>query len=163
MRLKTWVQAQMSEWRCLKGLPKDLRAHFELFLRKGYKIHVGCDSQQYSDYTRIVSVICFRKGPNGVITYRKSKKEQPSPSVYLKLQREVLEAIKIAQFVASNGFEDITVHLDINPDDKYLSNKFYKEFVNMVTGCGYKCITKPDAFAASIADMFTRGENGKDT
>lgn len=153
----------MDDWRCLEGSSKDLRTHLELLLSKGYKIHVGCDSHQYADYTRIVSVICLRKGPNGVITYRKSQNEKPSSTIYLKLQREVLEALKIAEFVASRGFEDITVHLDINPNDKYLSNKFYQEFVNMVKGCGYKCITKPDAFAASIADMFTRGQNGKNT
>ena len=155
MILKIGIKAQMSEWRCLEGSSTDLRTHLELLLSKGYKIHVGCDSHQYADYTRIVSVICLRKGPNGVITFRKTYNEEPSPSIYLKLQREVLEALKIAQFVAGNGFEDITVHLDINPSDKHLSNKFYQEFVNMVKGCGYKCITKPDAFAASIADMFT--------
>ena len=68
---------------------------------------------------------------------------------------EPLKALEIAQFAGDVGYKNITVHLDINPDDKYISNKFYKEFVNMVKGCGYKCITKPDAFAASIADMFT--------
>jgi len=73
----------------------------------------------------------------------------------MKLQKEVLESLEIAELVSELGFEDVTVHLDINPNDKFLSNKFYKEFVNMVKGCGYKCITKPDAFAAAIADMFT--------
>ena len=90
-----------------------------------------------------------------MITFRTIHNERPSSSIYLKLQREVLQALEIAQMVGDMGFENITVHLDINPDDKYISNKFYKEFVNMVKGCGYKCITKPDAFAASIADMFT--------
>tara|TARA_B100000131_G_scaffold318610_2_gene362831 strand:- start:1151 stop:1372 length:222 start_codon:yes stop_codon:yes gene_type:complete len=73
----------------------------------------------------------------------------------MKLQREVLQALEIAQMVSDVGYANITVHLDINPSEIYASNKFYKEFVNMVRGCGYKCITKPDAFAASIADMFT--------
>ena len=90
-----------------------------------------------------------------MITYRKMHNETPSSTIYLKLQREVLESLQIAQLVSDVGFEEVTVHLDINPNDKYLSNKFYQEFVNMVKGCGYKCITKPDAFAASIADMFT--------
>ena len=145
----------MGDWRCLEGSSKDLRTHLELLLSKGYKIHVGCDSHQYADYTRLVSVICLRKGPNGVITYWKTHNEVPSPSIYMKLQREVVVALEVAEFVKEVGYRDVTVHIDINPNDKYLSNKFYKEFVNMVSGCGYKCITKPDAFAASIADMFT--------
>ena len=145
----------MSDWRCLEGAPTDLTTHLSSLLKQDYEIHVGCDSHQYADYTRIVSVICLRKGPNGVITYRKMHNETPSSTIYLKLQREVLEALQLAQLVSDVGFEEVTVHLDINPNDKYLSNKFYKEFVNMVRGCGYKCITKPDAFAASIADMFT--------
>jgi predicted RNase H-related nuclease YkuK (DUF458 family) len=145
----------MSDWRCLEGAPRDIKSHLSKFLNKGYELHVGCDSHQYSDYTRLVSVICLRKGPNGVITFRTVLNEKPSSSIYLKLQREVLKAIEIAQLAGNLGYENITVHLDINPDDKYISNKFYKEFVNMVKGCGYKCITKPDAFAASIADMFT--------
>ena len=90
-----------------------------------------------------------------MITFRATHNEKPSPTIYLKLQREVLQALEIAQMVGDLGYENITVHLDINPDGKYISNRFYKEFVNMVKGCGYKCITKPDAFAASIADMFT--------
>ena len=90
-----------------------------------------------------------------MITFRTVLNEKPSSSIYLKLQREVLKALEIAQLAGEKDYENITVHLDINPDDKYISNKFYKEFVNMVKGCGYKCITKPDAFAASIADMFT--------
>ena len=145
----------MSDWGCLEGTPRDIKAHLSEFLSKGYELHVGCDSHQYADYTRLVSVICLRKGPNGVITFRAIHNEKPSSTIYLKLQREVLQALEIAQLVGELGFKNITVHLDINPNDKYISNKFYKEFVNMVKGCGYKCITKPDAFAASIADMFT--------
>ena len=145
----------MSDWRCLGGTSPDVQAHLNELISKGYKMHVGCDSHQYADYTRIVSVICLRKGPNGVITYWKTHNEVPSPSIYMKLQREVVVALEIAEFVKDAGYQDVTVHIDINPNDKYLSNKFYKEFVNMVRGCGYKCITKPDAFAASIADMFT--------
>ena len=145
----------MSDWRCLNGAPRNLNKSLEVYLREGYKIHVGCDSHQYADYTRLVSVICLRKGPYGVVTYRKVQNEKSSPSIYMKLQKEVLESLEIAELVSELGFEDVTVHLDINPNDKFLSNKFYKEFVNMVKGCGYKCITKPDAFAAAIADMFT--------
>ncbi len=145
----------MSDWRCLEGTPRDIKAHLSKFLNKGYELHVGCDSHQYADYTRIVSVICLRKGANGVITFRSTHNEIPAKSIYMKLQREVLQALEIAQMVSDVGYANITVHLDINPSEIYASNKFYKEFVNMVRGCGYKCITKPDAFAASIADMFT--------
>lgn len=147
--------ALTNNWLCLEGESRDILHHLKTCLAKGYEVHVGCDSHQYSDFTRIVSVICLRKGPNGVITFKNTHKEKPAPSIYLKLQREVMCSLEIAEEMKNIGFENITVHLDINPDDRYISNKFYKEFVNTVKGCGFVCITKPDAFATSIADMFT--------
>ena len=104
-----------------------------------YQLYNSLNPEQYDKYC---------KEPN-------SHESKSRTIKILALNEEGLNGNQIAQLVGDAGFENITVHLDINPDDKYISNKFYKEFVNMVKGCGYKCITKPDAFAASIADMFT--------
>tara|TARA_Y100000592_G_C5353478_1_gene259994 strand:- start:427 stop:684 length:258 start_codon:yes stop_codon:yes gene_type:complete len=84
------------------------------------------------------------------------KKPSSPETLYKRLQMEVLDSIDIASKVQELSGREITVHVDINPDERYDSNRFYDEMVGMVKGCGFKCITKPDAFASAIADMYTR-------
>ena len=57
--------------------------------------------------------------------------------------------------------EDITgrsplVHADVNVKDETESNKMLATVEGMIQGMGFEPICKPNAWAADIADMFTR-------
>ena len=125
------------------------------FISIGYEVHVGCDSKKYNDHTRMITAICLRKPQDGALVWWCNEHDRLYPSIYMRLQKEMLTSIEVADNLRNKGFDNITVHLDINPDDRYLSNKFYDEFVGTVTGYDFKCVTKPVAFATAIADMYT--------
>ena len=49
-----------------------------------------------------------------------------------------------------------TIHADVNSRKEALSNRALNVIVGMVKGMGFPVKVKPDAWAADIADMFTR-------
>lgn len=121
-----------------------------------FSIHVGSDSQTYSAHTNLITTICFREPQKGVIVFYRSQKVLVPPSLRDRLLMETIDSLEIANMIYEMTGKPPSVHLDINPNEKYKSNKFYDELTGMVNGCGFECITKPNAFAAAIADMFTR-------
>ena len=121
-----------------------------------FTIHVGSDSQTYSTHTNLITTICFREPRSGVIVFYKSEKVPVPPSLRDRLMMEALDSLEIANMIHEMTGKSPSIHLDINPSEKYKSNKFYDELTGMIKGCGFECVTKPDAFAAAIADMFTR-------
>ena len=134
---------------------EDIESIMTRYLDLGYTVHVGCDSKKYNDYTRMVTTICLRKPRCGALVWWSHRNDKLYPSIYMRLQKEMLISLDVAEELRSSGFSDVTVHLDINPDDKFLSNKFYDEFVGTVRAYDFKCLTKPVAFATAIADMYT--------
>jgi len=143
-------------WKTLSGTEVDIEEKIKKFNTDQYNLHVGSDSCLNGEKFRLISTICFRDPGHGVIVFWRAKKPETPTSLYKRLQLEVLDSIQIASALQEICGRDLTVHVDINPDDRFESNKFYDEMVGMVKGCGFKCITKPDAFAAAIADMYTR-------
>ena len=143
-------------WKTLSGTEVDISEKIEKFSVDKYNVHVGSDSCLCGEKFRLITTICFREPGKGVIVFWRVKKPNSPESLYKRLQMEVLDSIDIASKVQELSGREITVHVDINPDKKYDSNKFYDEMVGMVTGCGFTCVTKPDAFASAIADMYTR-------
>ena len=49
-----------------------------------------------------------------------------------------------------------TIHADVNSKKSALSNRMLNVIVGMVQGMGFPIKVKPDAWAADIADMYTR-------
>ena len=143
-------------WKTLAGAEVDIFEKIEKYNGESYNIHVGSDSCLNGEKFRLISTICFREPGKGVIVFWRVKKPETPPTLHDRLQMEVIDSIQIASSLQEICNKDLTVHIDINPDEKYESNKFYDELVGMVKGCGFKCVTKPDAFAAAIADMYTR-------
>lgn len=143
-------------WKTLSGAEVDISEKIKKFSVNKYNVHVGSDSCLCGEKFRLITTICFREPGKGVIVFWRAKKPNSPESLYKRLQMEVLDSIDTASKVQQLSGREITVHVDINPDEKYDSNRFYDEMVGMVKGCGFKCITKPDAFASAIADMYTR-------
>ena len=153
-RAKTMIEGQ---WKSLAGTEVDITEKIKEHSDQKYNVHVGSDSCLNSgEKFRLITTICFREPGKGVIVFYRSKKPTSPNTLYKRLQLEVLDSIDVASKVQEISGRELTVHIDINPDKKFESNKFYDELVGMVKGCGFECITKPDAFASAIADMYTR-------
>jgi predicted RNase H-related nuclease YkuK (DUF458 family) len=73
-----------------------------------------------------------------------------------KLIHETLASIEAATMVHEITGTPPTIHADVNSKKEALSNRALNVIVGMVKGMGFSVKAKPDAWAADIADMFTR-------
>ena len=129
-------------------------------------ITVGTDSQNISDYTKIVTVISIHFNKNGGIFFYTINKVKSIKNLRQKLVTETQSSLEITdellkelENVSDNTFDynrlPFCIHVDAgtNGDTKVL----IKELTAWVISCGYKCEIKPDSFAASaIANKYSK-------
>jgi predicted RNase H-related nuclease YkuK (DUF458 family) len=126
------------------------------------KIYVGCDSEVLKVDNRwmvdyILVVVIHINGNNGcrifheVIREEFFDKRKDKPTFRL-----MNEAYKLSSFYLDladffRGF-DTQVHLDLNPDEAYVSSLVVNQAIGYIKGtCGVDPMVKPDAWAASYA------------
>lgn len=128
--------------------------------RSEYEVYIGTDSKVKKKDKKVVYASCvvlYRKGRGGKILLSKEKKPLPG-SLRERLAHEVWKSIEIS-IELSRILPDvkIVVHVDVNQSPKFKSGDFCQELVSMVVGQGFKCVVKPDAWAAqSVADKFSK-------
>lgn len=153
---------------------EDVAEYLKSFLieHPGSKIIVGSDSLEYKRITVYATIIAmlyptndgskieFHKGAH--LLYTKKVVKGKHVSMWERLWREVEASMEVSNyiedFVYNNSDEKtVEIHLDINPDEQWASNKLLAASVGMLTGLGYKVEVKPDSFVASCAaDMIGR-------
>ena len=76
----------------------------------------------------------------------------------LRLLSEVENALMLADFISEKtNRDDISVHLDINPNKKFKSSLVFTSATSWVKSQGYECVVKPDAWASSwLADAYAK-------
>lgn len=124
------------------------------------EIHIGTDAQKHGRFVEfsicvgILKPLCSRGGHRVIYDHQKFKKEQVG-DLWTKLSTECLFSIEVAEEILDSVDnvlkENITIHLDVNTDERFASNKYESSLVGMARGYGYKVITKPDAWLASHA------------
>ncbi len=125
-----------------------------------YEIFVGTDSKVKKKDKKVIYATCiviYKKGKGGKILISKERKNLPN-SLRERLAIEVWRSIEISMEL-NKVLPDvqIVVHVDVNQSPKYKSGDFCQELVSMVVGQGFKCLVKPEAWAAqSVADKFSK-------
>jgi hypothetical protein len=103
-------------------------------------------------------VVLHKKGKGGRFFVHKELEETPK-SLRQRLTNEVWRSIELS-FVLSGLLPknaELVVDLDLNKNPKHKSADYVHELVGMVTGQGFKCRIKPDAWAAmSVADRYSK-------
>ncbi len=124
------------------------------------EIHVGCDSHFAATNCVFAIVIAvYEKGKGGTYFFARAKRARPLFSnMKLRLLKEVELAIQMADKISPFlKRENITVHLDINPDKRYKSNLVFTSATSWVKSLGYQCVVKPDSWASSwLADSYAK-------
>jgi len=126
------------------------------------KIYIGCDSERYrknniwyADY--VLAIVVHIDGKHGckifgeVITERDYDQKANKPT--FRLMNEVYKVsdlyLKLQEVLVNR---EVEVHLDINPDDEYVSNIVLSQAIGYIKGtCNVVPLVKPSAFAASYA------------
>ena len=147
-----------SNWISLGGKPiTDIRQRIkQRFEADRFTFHVGTDSKSYKDYTVITTTICFRENNNGALVAYQRNKINNFNNITERLLHETIVSLEAAKMVQDITGTPPTIHADVNSKDSALSYKMLNVIMGMVQGMGYPIKVKPDAWAADIADMFTR-------
>ena len=90
-----------------------------------------------------------------MVAYRRIKVSNFG-SLAERLLFETTESIAVAQMVEDITGKSPLVHADVNIKNEAESNKMLATVEGMIKGMGFTAICKPNAWAADIADMFTR-------
>ena len=77
-------------------------------------------------------------------------------NVLERLLHEAVISLEVADSVKEHTNLVPTIHADINSKESALSNRVADAIMGMIKGMGYPVLIKPDAWAADIADMYTR-------
>lgn len=130
---------------------------------KTSRVYIGCDSEVVKNrkdkfarvrYTSVIIIhIDGNKGgkifgifDHDVVTQNERYKRDPK----YRLMNEVYKVSDLYLQLAPLIEKDIEVHLDLNPDEKHLSNKVVQQALGYVKGvCGVDAVLKPDSWAAS--------------
>jgi len=125
------------------------------------KIYLGADSARmfknniwYAEYT--VAIVVHINGCNGCKIFGEVSRERDFDKRLnrpaMRLMTEVYKASDMYQKLNPHIAQDIEVHLDINPSDKYASSAVIQQAIGYIKGtCNTMPKVKPEAWAASSA------------
>ncbi len=147
-----------NNWVSLGGEPiTDIRQRIQKrFDDDRFTFHVGTDSKQYKEYTIMTTTICFREDTKGALVAYQRNKIENFNNITERLLHETIVSLEAAKMVQEITGTPPTIHADVNSKDTALSYKMLNVIMGMVQGMGFPIKVKPDAWAADIADMFTR-------
>lgn len=124
------------------------------------KIYIGTDSQNQRDKSIFGIVIVFHKNnKGGHVIYGKLILPRYKERL-IRLWKEVELSLELAKYMMEQEIcIPDEIHLDLNPDPKFNSNKILAEAVGWLEAEGFDVKYKPDASVASYAaDAICRQE-----
>jgi len=152
------------KWKTLNGedVP-DLVEFVKTNAADGQVVHIGTDSLQVNRFTQFVTVVCILtplKGGRAIYCREIVKRIS---SLQQRLLGEVWRSVELGMQLCSL-IEDgkLHIHIDANPQEKYMSSRYVQELVGLVVGQGFKSLIKPESWAAThAADWAVRHLNKK--
>ena len=126
---------------------------------KIYEVHVGSDSQPVKEGVVFAVALCMYTQGRGAFYFvtRKTTNEKQFKNLGIRLQHESELGTSLADEVRQiTGVTDITVHADVNSNPIFKSAKYSKRIQNFIKAMGFKCIIKPDSWAAWVADKHAK-------
>ena len=150
------------EWKTLlnKKVP-DLEVALKEELAAGERmIHIGTDSQQDGKVTQFVTVVVMLiPGKGGRAFYSKEtvpRIKSLRERLLMEVSTSVQLGLELSQIIPDGN--EMTIHVDANPDLKFKSSQYVQELVGYVVGQGFHALAKPDAWCAShAADHVVKG------
>ncbi len=155
-----------SRWWTLGGVEVlDVMSTVQSLVRQGQTVHIGTDAQKSSKRMEFVTVACvLNPGKGGRVFYTR-RFDRKEISLFEKLSTETWLSLDLAihmheAFELEAGREQIWVHVDANPDERYDSSSYVKQLAGMVAGSGFPVLVKPNAWCAShVADYAVKNKH----
>jgi predicted RNase H-related nuclease YkuK (DUF458 family) len=147
-----------SSWRTFQIMGGRRQVDFCSYIREfteihpNTELHIGCDSQNYPNYTIYVTTIVFRFPGNGAHVIYRKEKVQKIHDLWTKLWGETERSVEIANAVRSECNCSIQqIDLDYNTDPEYASNKLVSASTGYITSLGFTAKAKPNLLMAAWA------------
>jgi len=143
----------------------DVMSTVRSLVRAGQIVHIGTDAQKSSSRMEFVTVACvLNPGKGGRVFYTR-RYDRKEISLFEKLSTETWLSLDLAirmheSFGITAEREQIWVHVDANPDERYDSSDYVKQLAGMVAGSGFPVLVKPNAWCAShVADYAVKNKH----
>ena len=149
------------KWKSLSGgRIDDIHTFAKDVTRLGQELHIGCDSLQTGRFTQYVTVVVVHTpGKGGRVIYTREVVPRIT-SLRERLFGEVWRSIQVAMDLSPIISGPLSVHIDANTDEKYMSSRYVQELTGLVMGQGFKAVLKPESWAAThTADHVVRLRN----
>ena len=135
---------------------QEMRNFVQNYVKKGYCVYVGTDSQAVQNKYVFATAICLHHPiKRDGVCYFWQKVKYPRKR-FNNLQERLLKEATLTLVVAQNLKEnikgiDIEVHFDVSSDEKYASQRSMSLITSYALGFGFKYQVKPFSWAASGA------------
>jgi len=132
-------------------------------INKGSKIFIGSDSYINKRKVNFATALCLYGGEslNRYFFAREHLPEKSFKVLVTRITEEVRRSVELAEYIMNNYNVDsdkIELHIDVSPF--YMKNgtsKFCDMLRGYVTGAGFECRVKPQAWASqSVADKHSK-------
>jgi uncharacterized protein len=141
----------MDSWKTVSGKPVDIDEYVAEAASRGQTVHIGTDSLQVGRETQFVTVVAVLTEHNGGRAAYCRKTVPRMNSLRERLLREVWLSVELGLRLSKYVKGDLTIHVDANPSERHMSNKYVQELVGLAVGQGFKAVIKPDSWAATHA------------
>lgn len=163
--MRTRVDEERAWWTLGGAEVLDVMESVRSLLREGQIVHIGTDAQKSSKRMEFVTVACvLNPGKGGRVFYTR-RFDRKNISLFEKLSTETWLSLDLAirmheAFGLTAEREQIWVHVDANPDERYDSSDYVKQLAGMVAGSGFPVLVKPNAWCAShVADYAVKNKH----
>ena len=142
----------MKRWKTLNDAPvPDIVQFVREASSQGQVVHIGTDSLQTGRFTQFVTVVVVVTPTKGGRVIFSREVVPRITSLRERLLKEVWRSVELGLELSPSLSNELNLHIDANPQEKYMSSKYVQELVGLVVGQGFKAIIKPNAWAASHA------------
>ena len=153
----------LTRWRTISDVAvPDIEQFVAEASASGQEVHIGTDSLQTGKVTQFVSVIAVLNPPKGGRAVYAQKIVPRIKSLRERLMHEVWLSVELGLRLSPKINGDLTIHIDANPDQKFMSSRYLQELVGMALSQGFKAVWKPQAWCSTtVADWAVRHLNAR--
>jgi len=160
IKIDKWAYPQFKDWVWMSYYDKHVTNIDEFIARNSSSdFFIGTDSQTKNKQCIITTALIAYKWGFGGCSIIHSQNVPFFSALRQKLLAEAMRSLETAWYVNPKipTTTEMIIHLDANSDLTWESNKYHDELVGMIVSQGFKCRSKPNAWAASkVADRKCR-------
>ena len=152
-------------WISGSGIKKDFLEIVQVLresIASGSKIFIGTDSFKTKNRVNFATAICLFGGDTSRYFFAKESVPRSKYNVLVtRITEEVRRSVDLAEYIIKKEnieSENIELHIDVSPFNlKNGTSRFSDMLKGYVTGAGFECRVKPDAWASqTVADRHSK-------